>query len=152
MLEIAYKLSSLTEEWVWIITFKYLEEIYHYSWALGHWGTCTCICFPFVMCLKKVQLDGFLIKLIWKRTILKNYGEKFLWKMTNLKNCADKFWWKFFCGKFWWKNVNGKFWWEIFDGNYCRFFFTKDDAFSSLVILFLCRQFLLASNPSSDQP
>ena len=60
-------------------------------------------------------------------------------------------------GNFFVGNFGGKMLMESFGGKYSMeiiadFFFTKDDAFSSLFILFLCRQFLLASKPSSDQP
>ena len=35
---------------------KNFEDNYHFTGALGHWFCCTCVCFPFVICLKNVRI------------------------------------------------------------------------------------------------
>ena len=35
---------------------KNFEDNYHFIGALGHWFCCTCVCFPFVICLKNVRI------------------------------------------------------------------------------------------------
>ena len=33
-----------------------MRKNYHFTGALGHWFCCTCVCFPFVICLKNVRI------------------------------------------------------------------------------------------------